>query len=67
MLRGCVVFHPAWLLQTTLLSPLTSLGLPIVVRGKIGRGEMQKMAILIVYHIESLGEELGRQTRKDVV
>lgn len=67
MQRDCVVFHPAWLLQTTLLPPLTSLVFPTAVRGEIERGEMQKMAILIVYRLESLVEELGRKTRKDVV
>jgi len=36
------------------------------VRGKIKLGEMQKMAILIVYPIGSLVEELGRKARKDV-
>ena len=56
MLRSCAVFHPAWFLQTTLLSPLISLVLPTAVRGKIALGEMQKMAISIVYRIGSLVE-----------
>ena len=65
MLRGCAIFHAAWLLQTVLLSPLTPLVLPTGVKGKIELCEMQKMAISIVYRIESLVEDLGRKTRKD--
>jgi hypothetical protein len=40
---------------------------PTAVRGKIERGEMQKMAIHIVYRMGSLVEEPGRKTRKDVL
>jgi len=41
-----------------LLSPLTPLVLPTGVKGKMELREMQKMAISIVYRIESLVEEL---------